>query len=58
MSRILRSCPARTRSWPARLAPDSYRIEPAVFSSSGGKLTRVEFHLDRERAMKAAGLAE
>jgi ketosteroid isomerase-like protein len=28
----------------------------AVFSFSAGKLTRIEFHLDRERAMKAAGL--
>jgi hypothetical protein len=29
-----------------------------VFSFRAGKLARLEFHLDRERAMKAAGLAE
>jgi ketosteroid isomerase-like protein len=29
-----------------------------VFSFREGKLVRLEFHLDRERAMKAAGLSE
>jgi ketosteroid isomerase-like protein len=29
-----------------------------VFVFTGGKLARLEFHLDRKRAMKAAGLSE
>ena len=33
-------------------------LSAAVLSFRDGKLTRVEFHLDRETAMKAAGLAE
>jgi ketosteroid isomerase-like protein len=30
----------------------------AVMTFQDGRLTRIEFHLDRERAMKAAGLSE
>ena len=30
----------------------------AVMTFEDGRVTRIEFHLDRDRAMKAAGLAE
>jgi ketosteroid isomerase-like protein len=30
----------------------------AVMTFEAGRVTRIEFHLDRDRAMKAAGLAE
>jgi hypothetical protein len=33
-------------------------MSAVMFVFGGGKLMRLEFHLDRDRAMKAAGLAE